>query len=1301
MPSHSDSLPAALAVPADLLDDAELGILHFRPVYVAGDPAEIVDLAYLRLNPAARRLLQLPAVPTATFRTLHPQAEADFAFYRDAFLAAAVCTRDLSYPSGWRARARRHGTELAVSLTATLPLLSELPAQAAATRLAASYGALARTQQAAQRLTQERDVLHRVLAQTPTPICLLRGLEYRFEYVNPAFAQLFAHRELEGLPAAEVLPEALNQGFIALLDRVYETGETLLEVELPLASPQPGSGLAGPRYFNFMYQAHLEDGHAERLSVFAYEVTEQVLARQQVQQLNGALAAANEDLLANNAALASTQHQLRQLNEKLEARVAAGVRAATRAHAEAEQQRERLARFFQQAPVAICVLDGPELVYEMVNPVYQRYFLGRQLLGQPVQAIAELLAQDIPAVLRQVYETGITHEGHEVELTITPPGGGPPQAIYFNCVYQARYKEQGTIDGVLVFAYEVTEQVLARQQVQQLNERLEARVAERTQQLQVARTLAETQRQQLQTFIQYAPVAISYLAGPELRLELLNPAACQVWQSTEAELLGRPLLEALPLLRGQGFERRLRKAMRKQTPFQGREMAVPVLREGQPATGYFNFVYQPLPDQLLGAAGVLTVAVDVTEQVLARQQVQQLNEQLEARVAERTQQLQAALHEAEQQRSQLSEQQSLLRQILEQLPAAVATLAGPEHRFVFFNEAHQTLTTSRAQLGRPLAEVLPELAAQGYVEILDEVFASARPYQGRRRPTWLPQASTGEPALNYVDVLYQPLKDAQGQTQGILVFVVEVTEHVQAQRHTQQLQAEVQAAAQRQAQEREAFYQVFAQTPALVALLRGPGLQLEYANQAWAQLFPGRRLLGQPLAEALPELAAPSFLSQLEEVGRTGVPYVANERPLTIAQRGDQPARMLYLSLTCQPYHKAGQLVGVSLFAFEVSEQVRARQQREAGLHQLQRLFEQAPVAVALLAGPSYLIEVASPALCTLLSCTQAQVLGRPLAEALPNLATPAFLDELAGVRYSAQSFIATERAVRLPRGGGVETVYLYLVCQPLTDARGQVTAVVVVATDVSARVLGRQQLAQANEDLRAFNQQLTRTNIDLDNFIYAASHDLKAPIANIESLLRLLRQHLPAEARQAGLVPRVLGMMQGAIERFQLTIAQLTDLSQLQQTYAHPAEASDLVAVVEAVRLDLAPQLEEAGGQLTLDLADCPTVTLAPQHLRSVVYNLLSNAFKYRHPQRPPRVHLRCYREAGHTVLAVQDNGLGLSEQQQTRLFELFRRLHAHVGGSGVGLYMVKRIVENAGGTLTVSSKLGEGTTFLVTLPG
>jgi len=246
-----------------------------------------------------------------------------------------------------------------------------------------------------------------------------------------------------------------------------------------------------------------------------------------------------------------------------------------------------------------------------------------------------------------------------------------------------------------------------------------------------------------------------------------------------------------------------------------------------------------------------------------------------------------------------------------------------------------------------------------------------------------------------------------------------------------------------------------------------------------------------------------------------------------------------------------------------------------------------------------------------------------------------------------------------------------------------------------------QEELQAANAQITARNHELTRTNADLDTFIYTASHDLKAPITNIEGLLAALGRHLPEAARQAPPVPQLLQLMQEAVERFQRTIAQLTDLTRLQQAQQQPAESVDLAGLIEAVRLDLAPVLAAAGAQVVVAVADCPTVRFAPQHLRSIVYNLLSNAVKYRHPDRPPVVRVRCRPgAAGTVVLEVEDNGLGLSEGQQARLFGLFQRLHTHVEGTGVGLYMLKRIVDNADGTIAVRSQLGLGTTFTITLP-
>jgi signal transduction histidine kinase len=217
---------------------------------------------------------------------------------------------------------------------------------------------------------------------------------------------------------------------------------------------------------------------------------------------------------------------------------------------------------------------------------------------------------------------------------------------------------------------------------------------------------------------------------------------------------------------------------------------------------------------------------------------------------------------------------------------------------------------------------------------------------------------------------------------------------------------------------------------------------------------------------------------------------------------------------------------------------------------------------------------------------------------------------------------------------------------------------------------------------------------------VYTASHDLKAPITNIEGLLHALQEQLPTKAQQNELVRELLLMMQSAVERFQLTISQLTDVSRLQQAQDQPVEQVSLAGAVEAVCLDLLPILTATGTQLTVAIEPQFQVLFAPQHLRSVVYNLLSNAVKYRHPDRPAQVLLRAERASVGIVLSVQDNGLGLTLPQQTRLFGLFQRLHTHVDGSGVGLYMVKRLVENRGGTIEVQSEPGVGSTFTIRFP-
>jgi signal transduction histidine kinase/PAS domain-containing protein len=384
-----------------------------------------------------------------------------------------------------------------------------------------------------------------------------------------------------------------------------------------------------------------------------------------------------------------------------------------------------------------------------------------------------------------------------------------------------------------------------------------------------------------------------------------------------------------------------------------------------------------------------------------------------------------------------------------------------------------------------------------------------------------------------------------------------------------------------------------------------------------------------------------------------------------------------------------------------------ARTEAEVQRQRFHDMLMLLPAHVAVHEGPDQVVTLVNPGYQSL--APGRALLGLPIREAWPELVTHGILDVLSGVYQTGEPFIATELPVHadFTRTGLLEQVYYNFFFLALRDAQGHINGVLNFSYDVTASVLARQQVQDLNEELAAINEeltatneklnnsntQLTRTNVDLDTFVYTASHDLKAPISNIESITLALRDTLPAEVQQDEMMAHLLDLLEHTTTRFQLTIGQLTDLSKLQLAHAGPAEPVPLAAVIEAVRLDLAPAIVEANAQLTVAVAPDLRVSFSPANLRSAIYNLLSNAVKYRALARPAQVQVRAYSAGPRVVLEVQDNGLGLNAHQQSRLFGLFQRLHTHVEGTGVGLYITKRLVENGGGTIAVESQVDVGT--------
>jgi signal transduction histidine kinase len=734
---------------------------------------------------------------------------------------------------------------------------------------------------------------------------------------------------------------------------------------------------------------------------------------------------------------------------------------------------------------------------------------------------------------------------------------------------------------------------------------------------------------------------------------------------------------------------------------------------GQFVERYWQALNAPVLDAQGNVVQLIHAAVDVTAEVQAQAQLR------ESQAAE-----QVARRDAEAQRQRFHE-------VLMQLPAYVAVYHGPDHVYQFVNPPYQSLFPHRSFVGRPFRDGTPEAAELGVVALFDRVYQTGEPFSVPEMEGWFDFRGTGEPEQVFLNLYLHPLHNAQGEVNGILDFSYNVSEQVRARQQVEQLNQELEArvqqrtqqalalqadllvAAQQQAQARQTFYQVFAQTPAAICIQRGPAHRYEYANQAYLDFFPGRVLIGQPVAEALPETVAGGVVALLDHVYQTGETYYGYELPLLIA-RPEGPPRQMYFTFTYQALRENGEIVGISTFAYNAAEQVLARQQSEQHRQELEQLFMQAPAPIVILDGPSLVFQLINPAY--QLIFPGRELAGKPLLEALPELVGTPIPDLFQHVYQTGEPVTVQELPLMMARyeGGAPEEIYWTFTYQARHAAPGIIDGVRVFAYDVTEQVRTRQQveslnqrLAAINEELQATNEelnktnaQLTRTNIDLDTFVYTASHDLKAPITNIESIVLALRNTLPAAVQQNELVAHLLSLLNQTVTRFQLTIGQLTDISRLQLAHVGPAEPVVLARVVEDVRQDLTPAIQVAGTQLIVEVAPALLVSFSPANLRSVVYNLLSNAIKYCAPDRPSSVRVHAEQTLQAIVLTVQDNGLGMSELQQRQLFGLFQRLHTHVEGTGVGLYISKRLIENAGGTITVQSQPNVGSTFTVTLP-
>ncbi|WP_242923561.1 sensor histidine kinase [Pontibacter liquoris] len=236
----------------------------------------------------------------------------------------------------------------------------------------------------------------------------------------------------------------------------------------------------------------------------------------------------------------------------------------------------------------------------------------------------------------------------------------------------------------------------------------------------------------------------------------------------------------------------------------------------------------------------------------------------------------------------------------------------------------------------------------------------------------------------------------------------------------------------------------------------------------------------------------------------------------------------------------------------------------------------------------------------------------------------------------------------------------------------------------------------EANIALHHENQKLANVNFDLDSFVYTASHDLKSPIANIEALLGILSDAVAREALDKDEIRQIIKLMSASLKRFAVTIKDLTAIVAVDKnSHDEIVEKINVFEIVEQVKQDLQSQITASDATIEVICADEPVLAFSRKNFKSIIYNLLSNALKYRSPDRVPAVVIKLEKVGGETRLSVSDNGLGITAGKEEKVFTMFKRFHDHIEGSGLGLYIVKRMIDNVKGRIEVNSTVNQGTTF------
>ena len=813
---------------------------------------------------------------------------------------------------------------------------------------------------------------------------------------------------------------------------------------------------------------------------------------------------------------------------------------------------------------------------------------------------------------------------------------GKLEDVYWTFSYSPVNDESGKPAGVFVTCNETTSKVLS------------------------LKSVAESERR-FRDMVAQVPVGITIFRGNNFMVEMANDTYLELVDRKRETFVGRPLFDSLPEVQ-EAVMPLLTNVLNTGVPYYGTEFPVYLNRNNSKTDiSYFNFVYQPLRDANGSITGIVVVANEVTLQVLGKHYIAQSEKQF--------------------------------RNVVMQSPFAIAIFRGSNW---IIEMANQILLqniwrkTETEVIGKKLLDVFPELAQQQFPTLLQQVAATGKAHRENEAVAFI---ETGDgPKKFYLDFEYAPLFDTENEVSGIMVTVNDVTERIEAKEFLKEASERLTLAVEGGSL---ATWDLNLQTRNII---HSPRLAEIFGHDASvvlthiemrAQIHPDDV---HSIVEKAFDLALTTGIYQYE--ARVVHPdksiHWIKTSGKVVFDNNHKPLRMLGTMLDTTEQKRAEQIIEESEKKFRLLANSMPQMVWTGDPYGNLNYFNQSVFDYTGLTpqqvGESGWLAIVHPA-------DRDENMRKWLASIQTGFE---FLFEHRFRRYDGEYRWQLSRAI------------------PQRDKNGTIQMWVGTSTDIHDRKLFtdelENQVQQRTRELKQINEALIKSNSELEQFAYVASHDLQEPLRKIQTFAsRILDTEQP---NLSGKGKDYFGRMQSASKRMQQLILDLLSYSAANTAEKH-FEATDLNVLLQVVKEHLKELLEQKNATITA--TTLPVISVIAFQFEQLFTNLISNALKFSVAGVAPQLHITAGIINGaatgiaginttkdYHFITFADNGIGFEPEFSERIFQVFQRLHGKEAyeGTGIGLAICKRIVENHYGFITASGVLNEGATFTIYLP-